>query len=180
MKSPAKPKKSELSEMSLSPELQALAKETLRGMHDWNADQNRKRLRVDPTGKHDSDLTSMMAHLLFGKPKTADLEFYGAAVLCDIIDLSPDELAARFAAIVEMKRAAAVAKTGALSKTAQWSVLRSAFKKEKGRTVESKGEFVEYAAKQGCPMPATPSGRQRYWKLLGMDHLPQSRGYGKK
>ena len=163
----------------LSPKEQAKLNAIARPVLDQWADENRKTLRVDPTGKHNPHLSSMLGRLLFGKPPADYLEFVGTFLVDGITGLSADELEAEFSAIVAMKREAAKAKAGTLRKSAQWSALRNTFKRKFGRHPESKGEFSDYADRVKCPMPASASGKTRIYKLLGMTHLPQKHG-GKK
>ena len=172
-KSAPNPTKAAWLEAEFSPIVQASWDAVGKAVLDWLATDNRKRLRVDPTGKHNEFLARMMGMMIFGKPTQTDREMFGEFILTGIAELSPDELETEFAAIIAMKREAEKVKTGTLRKGAQWEGLLVEFVKQKGRRIECKGEFSAFVKRQGCPMPASDSGKTPIWKLLGIDHLPQ-------
>lgn len=162
-----------------APEQQRQADAIGRSMSEWKTKDNRRRLRVDPTARHDDFLASLLGWTLSGKLKPIDRAAYGEHLLTMLEELEPDELETAFAAFVRMKRAAEKDKAGTLGRYSKWARLRCIFKKEKRRDVESKQEFEQYAARQNQPMPASASGKTRIYKLLGMKDFPQKRGGGK-
>jgi len=155
--------------------MREIAREAQRSMLEWQAKDNRRRLHIDPTARHDDFLASMFGWLWYGKPTEADRKDLGEYLVIMSEDLTPDELETAFAAIVRMKRAAEKDKAGTLGRYSKWAALRSVFKKRKGRDVECKQEFEQYAADNNLPMPASYSGKTPIWKLLGMKDFPQKR-----
>ena len=155
-----------------SPMVQAQWDAIGKAMLRWKASDIHKRLRVDPTGRNDEFLASMLGWVHYGMLKTIDRAAYGEHLLTMLEELEPDELETAFAAIVRMRRRMK-AGIGELHKNTKWAALRGAFVKEMGREIECKGEFAAFVEGKGCPMPASDSGKTRIWKLLGMRDLPQ-------
>ncbi len=181
-KTPSRAKKivsSKHGKVKISPAIQAKWDIIARHMFEAVADEKRKTAIIDPTAKHDV-LATMMGDLLFGKPSEADRDYYGKMLLANIEELSPEELETEFSVIVAMKRKAADARANKGHKNARFALFWTTFKKEFARKPESKAEFVEYTASKGLSFPASASGRTRIYKLLGINHLPQRRGNGKK